>query len=246
MNSPPPNKNTPNNNIPKPKKTNNWFKKILIFIFVIFPGFAIASVITLRFTPIPITYLMIKRAFQGDKIYYKPVGIKKINRSLISAAIAGEDARFCSHNGFEFEAMQNAWKANKRGNRLKGASTISQQTAKNVFLWPDRSYVRKGFEAGYTVLIETLWPKWKIMESYLNVAEMGKGIFGAEAAARYYFKKSASELTPYESARLIAILPSPRKWSVKSPNNRVNRKIRRVTAGARVVRNSGLDKCAIK
>jgi len=165
---------------------------------------------------------------------------------MVAAVIAAEDARFCQHNGFEFEAMKRAAKANSQGKKLRGASTISQQTAKNVFLWPARSYVRKGFEAGFTVLIETLWGKRKIMEDYLNVAEMGDGVFGVEAASKYYFNKHAKDLSLGEASRLAAILPSPQKWRVNRPGPYVARRSSRIAGGGRVVIDNNLYSCVYK
>lgn len=221
----------------KRKSIGQWFVTIMVWSFL----FVFGSVLLFRFVPSPFTFLMIQRAFEGDKIRYHPVSLRNINRNLVDSAIAAEDARFCYHSGFEWEAMKRAMKANKRGKKLRGASTISQQTAKNVFLWPSRSYIRKGFEAGYTILIEFFWPKRRIMEQYLNVAEMGNGIFGAEAASRFYFKKSAKNLSPTEAAKIIAILPSPQKWSISRGYGL--RRANRIVRGARVVRNSGIDSC---
>ncbi|KAF0106333.1 MAG: monofunctional biosynthetic peptidoglycan transglycosylase [Hyphomonadaceae bacterium] len=230
----------------RPKPTKRGFGYLFARFIAYAFFFVIGLVIIYRFIPMPATYLMVQRAFEGDKIRYHPVSLRNISRNMVDAAIAAEDARFCYHNGFEWEAMKRAAKANKAGRKLRGASTISQQTAKNVFLWPARSYIRKGLEAGYTALIELFWPKRRIMEAYLNVAEMGDGIFGAEAAARYYYHKSAKNLSPSEAARIIAILPSPRKWSVKSPSGRVSRRANRIVRGAQTVRSSGLDACIYK
>jgi monofunctional biosynthetic peptidoglycan transglycosylase len=140
-------------------------------------------------------------------------------------------------------AIEQALKANEQGGKVRGASTISQQTAKNVFLWPGRDWVRKGLEAGYTVLIETGWGKRRIIEVYLNVAEMGPGVYGAEAAARHWFGKSAADLTPREAARIAAILPSPRRYNAGTPGPYVRRRAARIQASARLVRNEGLDAC---
>lgn len=233
-----------NKKIKNKNKKGFWF--YLGRIFAISTIFILLWVIILRFAPVPFTILMINRALEGDKIKYHPVSINNISRHLIDSAIAAEDSRFCLHQGFEIEAMKRALNANKKGKKLRGASTISQQTAKNVFLWPARSYVRKGFEAGFTILIEFFWPKRRIMEAYLNVAEMGNGVFGAEAASRYYFKKSAKNLTPIEAARLAAILPSPQKWRVVKPGPYVFRRANSIVRGARVVRDAGLDNCIYK
>lgn len=230
----------------KKAKKKHKLSTLIARFFAFFVIFLLSWVFILRFLPIPFTLLMVQRAFEGDKIRYHPVSINKISRNLVDSAIAAEDARFCLHQGFEIEAMKRALRANKKGKKLRGASTISQQTAKNVFLWPARSYVRKGFEAGFTVMIEFFWPKRRIMEAYLNVAEMGNGVFGAEAASKYYFKKSAKNLTPMEAARLAAILPSPQKWHVVKPGPYVSRRANSITRGARVVRDNGLDSCIYK
>lgn len=233
---------------PKPKKKRRKPKKKIGF-FKLFGYFIIGLllwVLLLRFLPVPFTILMVQRAFEGDRIRYHPVSINKINPSMVAAVIAAEDARFCQHNGFEFEAMKRAAKANSQGKKLRGASTISQQTAKNVFLWPARSYIRKGFEAGFTVLIETLWGKRKIMEDYLNVAEMGDGVFGVEAAAKYYFNKHAKDLSLGEASRLAAILPSPQKWRVNRPGPYVARRSSRIAGGGRVVIDNNLYSCVYK
>ncbi len=224
-------------------------KSIFVRIFDFFAWacvIVLAWVLLMRFLPAPFTYLMVQRAIEGDKIKYSPVGINKISRHLVDSVIAAEDARFCLHDGFEWEAMKRAMAANKRGKKLRGASTISQQTAKNVFLWPSRSYIRKGFEAGFTVLIEFFWPKRIIMEKYLNVAEMGDGVFGAQAAARYYFKKDAKDLSLSEAARIAAVLPSPQKWRVRAPSGYVARRAGNIGRGAIVVRDNALDKCVYR
>jgi monofunctional glycosyltransferase len=200
-------------------------------------------VLVYRFVPIPGTYLMAQRAIEGDDTRRNMVGLSEISPHLVRSVIASEDANFCAHNGFDWRAIKTAMKSNERGRKLRGGSTISQQTAKNVFLWPQRSYVRKGLEAGFTFLIETLWPKKRIMEAYLNVAEFGPGVFGAEAGALTHFRKHAKDLSPLEAARLAAILPSPRRWSPTSPSRRVARKSNGIVRGARIVRDNGLDRC---
>jgi monofunctional glycosyltransferase len=203
-------------------------------------------VILYAFVPIPGTFLMAQRAIEGDDTRRNPVSLDQISPNLVRAVIASEDAKFCTHDGFDWKAMKTAMKSNERGRKLRGGSTISQQTAKNVFLWPQRSYIRKGLEAGFTFLIETLWPKRRIMEVYLNVAEFGPGIFGAEAGALTHFNKHAKDLTPLEAARLAAILPAPRRWSPTNPNARIARRSIGIVRGARIVRDSGLDACIYK
>lgn len=173
----------------------------------------------------PVTPLMVIRSFQqmfnGEKVVLKKdwVPIREISPSLQLAVVASEDNRFLEHHGFDFEAIEKAKDFNekKKGKKMRGASTISQQTAKNVFLWPQRSWIRKGLEAYFTLLIELVWSKKRIMEVYLNVIETGKGIYGAEKASQIYFYKPASKLTASEAALLAAILPNPLKWSPAKP-----------------------------
>ncbi len=205
----------------------------------------IGGVLIHALVPPPLTLLMARQFVAGNGLDYRWRGLDDISPHLVASAIAAEDARFCSHGGFDLEAIEKALRDNEQGRRVRGGSTISQQTAKNVFLWPGRDWVRKGLEAGYTVLIETIWSKRRIMEVYLNVAEMGPGIYGAEAAARYWFDKSAADLTPREAARIAAILPSPRRYNAGSPGPYVRRRAARVQANARVVRNEGLAACVL-
>jgi monofunctional glycosyltransferase len=221
------------------KGWRHWLGRALLACIIV----PIVWVILYRFVPIPGTFLMAQRAIEGDDTRRNPIGLDHISPNLVRAVIASEDAKFCSHDGFDWAAMKIAMKSNERGRKLRGGSTISQQTAKNVFLWPQRSYVRKGLEAGFTGLIEVFWPKWRIMEAYLNVAEFGPGIFGAEAGALTHFKKHAKDLSPLEAARLAAILPSPRRWSPTNPSGQVARKANGIVRGARIVRDSGLDSC---
>ncbi len=141
------------------------------------------------------------------------VPLEKVSPELIDDAIASEDANFCSHHGFDHTAIREAWKSNQQGRQLRGASTISMQAVKNTFLWPDRTWLRKGLEAWFTVLIENMWTKRRIMEVYLNVAEWGDGIYGIEAASQHYFHVSAADLNSAEAARLVAVLPNPKRWS---------------------------------
>jgi len=193
--------------------------------------------------PPPITVLMVTRLFEGEGLHVRWRSLNRISPDLVDAVIAAEDARFCEHNGFDFEAIQDAIENNAEGGRVRGGSTISQQTAKNVFLWPGRSWIRKGLEAGYTALIETFWSKRRIIEVYLNVAEMGPGVYGAEAASRYWFDKSASDLTRQEAARLAAILPNPREYRASSPGPYVRRRARAIQGNMAVIRNEGLSGC---
>ncbi len=166
----------------------------------------------------PVTWVMVDQAHEQGGIKRSKVDLREIARSLPLGVIASEDQRFMTHDGFSWEAMRKAMEKNKKAKRIRGGSTISQQTAKNVFLWPGRNYVRKGLEVWFTVLIETLWTKERILEVYLNVAEMGKGVFGAEAAAQKCFNRPASKLTAQQSALITATLPAPRRFSCSSPS----------------------------
>ncbi len=214
------------------KKIVRFFLKAGLWFIAI----SIVSVLIFRFVPIPFTPLMIGRCVEQKmdgkemKIHKKWVSLDKISTAMPLAVIAAEDQKFEEHFGFDLEAIKKAeaYNAKHKGKKLKGASTISQQTAKNVFLWQSRSWVRKGFEVYFTSLIELFWSKQRIMEVYLNVIEMGDGIYGVEAAANDYFNKPASKLSVRESALIAAILPSPLKWSPTQPSERVNRKANRI------------------
>ncbi len=205
----------------------------------------LVSVAIHRVLPPPVTFLMVSRSFAGEGLSYRWRSLDDISPRLVEAVIASEDARFCEHRGFDMKAIEKALKANERGGRIRGGSTISQQTAKNVYLWPGRDWIRKGMEAGYTVLIETVWGKRRIMEIYLNVAEWAPGVYGAEAAAQRWFGKPASDLSPREAARLAAILPSPRRYDAAAPGPYVRRRASRVQAAMGTVRNDNLAACVL-
>lgn len=205
-----------------------WLIQVLLRVLFIatlwFVGTSVFTVIVFKWMPVPLTSLMLIRNLEqlanGEKLRLKHdwVPMKKISPHMQLAAVCSEDQNFFKHHGFDFGAMKKAMKeAKKKNGKLRGASTISQQTAKNVFLWPGRSWIRKGFEVWFTGLIELIWGKKRILEVYLNSIEMGNGVYGAEAAARSYFGTSASNLSKYQSASVIAILPSPRKWSASKP-----------------------------
>lgn len=185
---------------------------------------SISWVIILKWINPPMTYLMWKRTVQqavnGKPIRFQHdwVSFEHISPNLTRAVIASEDNRFVEHFGIDFESIQKAMRFNQRSKRTKGGSTISQQTAKNIFLWPNRTYVRKGLELYFTVLIEAFWSKERIMEVYLNMIEMGDGVYGAEKAARIHFNKPASQLTRAESALIASSLPSPRKRNPSKPS----------------------------
>lgn len=219
--------------------------RVLAKIAIWFVGLSLALVLLFRFVPPPFTATMLMdgNGFTRD---WEP--LSNINRNLVTAVIAAEDGKFCQHSGFDAEAIQQAIEENAQvmsggGGRLRGGSTISQQTAKNVFLWQGGGYVRKGFEAWFTFLIEHLWGKRRIMEVYLNVAETGIGTYGAEAGAQRYFNKSAANLTRAEAARMAAALPLPKKRSVTNPSGFTRRYGNTIAARMGVVRRDGLDAC---
>lgn len=172
----------------------------------------------LGFVNPPVTWVMAQQAREQATFTRIQTDLSDMSRNMPLSVIASEDQRFMTHSGFSWEAMQRAFERNKNAKRIKGGSTISQQTAKNVFLWPGRTYLRKGLEAWFTILIETLWTKERILEVYLNVAEMGKGLFGAEAAAQRCFSKPASMLTRQQAALITATLPAPRRFSCTNPS----------------------------
>lgn len=179
--------------------------------------FSILLVVIFKWVPVPFTPLMVIRYFENpeEEIQHDWVPREEISGNLKLAVIASEDQNFPNHSGFDYKAIQKAMEENKKGKRTRGASTISQQTAKNVFLWSQRSWFRKGLEVYFTFLIELLWSKERILEVYLNSIEMGKGIYGAEAAAQAWFGKSAENLTAYEAAAIAAILPNPRQYRAR-------------------------------
>jgi len=196
--------------------------RILAWLIGVFLIGSVFLVVLYRLLPPPATPLMLIRAAEGYGMTkdWRPLG--RISPHLVHAVMAGEDARFCEHHGFDWDAIREAWRRYRRGTgKLHGASTISMQTAKNVFLWPGRDWVRKGLEAYFTELIELAWGKERIIETYLNVVEWGPGIYGAEAASRFYFHKPASALTLDEASRLAAVLPDPLKWSAGRPGGYV-------------------------
>lgn len=181
-------------------------------------------VLVLRFVPPPVTWAMAEQAKEQDSLARTWKPLSAMPSAMPMAVIAAEDQLFFTHRGFDVEAMRKAMEHNEQGKRKRGGSTISQQTAKNVFLWPDRTMVRKGLEAGFTVLIEALWSKQRIMEVYLNVAETGKGRFGVEATAQACFKRPVGKLSPEQCALIAAVLPSPRRFNACAPTPYVQRR----------------------
>lgn len=213
-----------------------WLAKALMW----FVGISLALVLLLRFVPVTYTatMLMDERSVTRD---WEP--LSRIDRNMVSAVIAAEDSKFCEHNGFDQEAIEQALEERAAGERQRGASTISQQTAKNVFLWQGGGWFRKGLEAYFTVLIENLWPKRRIMEVYLNVAETGLGTYGVESGAQRYFGHSAARLTADEASRIAAVLPSPKTREAVNPGGFTRRYGNTIEARIRVVRRDGLDSC---
>jgi|SRR5215831_2981370 len=204
----------------------------------------IVAVVIYRFVGPPITILMVERMLEGHGVDRRWRPLSQMSPAVPRAAIAAEDAHFCAHHGFDLNAIEKAMRHDeRRPGSIRGGSTISQQTAKNVFLWPERSWVRKGLETYFTVLIEAIWGKRRIMEVYLNTVEMGPGLYGVEAAAQRYFHESARDLDPFQAARLIAILPSPLKWQAVDPGPYVRRRDRRIDAAEGTVRREGEAAC---
>ena len=203
------------------KRFVKYSLKLILWLF----GFSIVIVIFFKWVPVPITPLMLIRnieQLQDDKklvLKHDWVPIEAISKNLQLAVICSEDQNFLAHNGFDMEAIEKAIEHNKKGKRIRGASSISQQTAKNVFLWPQRSWFRKGLETYFTFLIELFWSKERIMEVYLNSIEMGNGVYGVEAASQFWFKKPAIKLNRNEAAAIAAILPNPRRYRANPATN---------------------------
>lgn len=196
--------------------------------------------------PVPLTLTMIPDFFNGNGFHKNWVPLNDISPHMVRAAIAGEDSKFCANNGFEWDAMMQAWKANQSGHRIRGGSTISQQTAKNVFLWQGGGYFRKALEAYFTFLIEHIWGKRRIMEVYLNVAETGVGTYGVEAGSRLHFGHSAAGLTAIEAARMAAILPLPKDRDVVNAHGFVRRHGDHIARDMNYVKLADADACIWK
>jgi monofunctional biosynthetic peptidoglycan transglycosylase len=244
-------KTTANKNLKKKpvKKTikkneDSLTRKVTKFIFKALLCFFVVSlffVLLFKFVPVPFTPLMGVRALEHKSAGKEAmcshdwVPLEEISMNLQKAVIASEDGMFLKHNGFDFKAMQKAYKSNERGRKIKGGSTITQQTAKNVFLWQGRSYLRKGLEAYFTVLIELIWGKERIMEVYLNSIEMGDGVYGAQAAAEHWYRKDAANLTPIQAAGIAAILPNPRRFTATSSSSYINRRKSKIMRVMRTV-----------
>ncbi len=222
-----------------------WLRWLIALPFLLAAA-SMLQVAVLRFVDPPFSAFMMGRQVEawgaGDwsfRVAYDWRDLDEISPSLPVAMVAAEDQNFASHGGFDFKAIEKARANNAKGRKVRGASTVSQQVAKNLFLWQGRSWVRKGVEAWYTLLIELLWPKTRILEVYANVAEFGDGIYGAQAAARSYWRKDASRLSLAESARLAAVLPAPRRYSVSRPGPYVQRRARWIQRQVRQIGGPG-------
>jgi monofunctional biosynthetic peptidoglycan transglycosylase len=211
-----PDRSNPRRRVPARRRGTRALRFVLwaVLIALLLP---VPVVIVYRFVPPPITALMAIRSLAGAPLHQHWVSLDRIAPAMVRAVVASEDEKFCFHHGFDWQALDNAWRDWRAGREPKGASTISMQTAKNLFLWPGRSLLRKGIEAYLTVLIEFFWDKHRIIETYLNVIEWGNGVYGAETAAEHYFGTPAAALSPQEAALLAAVLPDPRAWSPIQP-----------------------------
>ncbi len=241
----------PKSTIPKykRKRRGNLLGRIVGWIVQLILAFLILSVlwvVAYRFVNPPITVTMLDDVLAGRGATRDWMPISQIDRDMVRGAIAAEDSKFCSHHGFDFEAIEDAMKRNASGGRIRGGSTISQQTAKNAFLWQSGGYARKGVEAWFTFLIEHLWDKRRIMEVYLNLAETGIGTYGVNAGAERYFGHDASAMSATEAARIAAILPLPKARAAVAPKGFTRRYGNTIAARIPVVANDGLDACVYK
>ena len=219
-----------------------WLGRLIVWFLVLSVGMTLLY----KWVPVPVTLTMVTDPGGFEKDW---TPLSRIDRNMVTAVIAGEDAKFCEHTGFDAAAIEKAIERNARGRKLRGGSTISQQTAKNVFLWQGSGwtrYARKRLEVWFTVLIENVWGKRRIMEVYLNVAETGIGTYGVEAGAQRYYNKSAARLSRVEAARIAAALPSPRKRAVTGATGFTRRHGNAIAARSSVVRNEALDACVYR
>jgi|tagenome__1003787_1003787.scaffolds.fasta_scaffold20952498_2 monofunctional biosynthetic peptidoglycan transglycosylase len=241
----------PKSSIPKYKRKRKasmigrifgWLVKLIVGVFL----FSILWVLAYRFINPPITFTMIGDVVAGRGAHKDWMPISQLDRDVVRAAIAAEDSKFCSHRGFDFEAIEDAMKRNASGGRIRGGSTISQQTAKNAFLWQGGGYARKGAEAWFTFLIEHLWGKRRIMEVYLNLAETGIGTYGVNAGSQRYFGHDANAMSVIEAARIAAILPLPKERGAIAPKGFTRRYGNTIAARIPIVGRGGLDACVYK
>jgi len=224
------------------RRIAGWLAKLVVALLLV----SVLWVLAYRLINPPITATMIGDIVAGRGAHKQWMPISELDRGMVRAAISAEDGKFCSHHGFDVEAIENAMKRNASGGRIRGGSTISQQTAKNVFLWQGGGYARKGVEAWFTFLIEHLWGKRRIMEVYLNVAETGIGTYGVNAASERYFGHDASAMSPTEAARIAAVLPLPKERGAIAPKGFTRRYGNIIAARIPVVARDGLDACVYK
>src|SRR5947199_320919 len=227
----------------------SWPRRIFGWIVKLFVSFLVISfrwVLVYRFVTPPITFTMMSDILAGRGAARDWMPIEQIDRDMVRASIAAEDSKFCSHHGFDFEALEDAMKRNASGGRIRGGSTISQQTAKNVFLWQGGGYARKGVEAWFTFLIEHLWGKRRIMEVYLNVGETGIGTYGVNAGSERYYGHDAGAMTPIEAARIAAVLPLPKERGAVAPKGFTRRYGNTIAARIGIVARAGLDGCVYR
>ncbi len=196
----------------------------MIALLLVFVAAPLALILLYRFVPPPVTPLMLIRLVEGQGLHRDWVPWAEISPHLREAVVASEDNLFCEHGGFDWRSLEAAAKAYTAGERAGGGSTISMQTAKNLFLWPSRSVIRKGLEVPLTAALEGMWPKQRILEVYLNIAELGPGIYGVEAASQHYFERPARDLTQAQASRLVAVLPNPLEWRPQPPGGYVQRR----------------------
>jgi len=226
-----------------PKGRTPWLRRLVGVVLALTVVLPIVLILLFRFVPVPFTPQFAIDFVSGQPVHYAWRGSSKISPMLARAVIAAEDQNFCRHNGFDWDAIEKAFHNNTRGGKLRGGSTISQQTARSLFLTPARTWLRKGTEAYLTVLLEFFWPKERILLAYLNLVDWGHGNYGAEAAAQSYFDTSARDLSRYQAARLAAILPSPDKWRADRPGPYVVQRTETLMARSRQVQRDNLDFC---
>jgi monofunctional glycosyltransferase len=224
----------------------SWVRRTCIVLFVLLVGLPLTVTLAYRYLPPPTTPLAAATWIKEGAIHKTWRPLEEMSSALVRAAIAAEDGNFCAHHGFDWQAIGKALRRNHRGRRLRGGSTISQQTAKNVFLTPHRNWLRKGLETYLTVMIESLWPKRRILEIYLNEVQFGPRVFGAEAAAEFYYHKPAAHLSEKEAARLAAVLPDPEDWRVVDAGPYVESRTRALLDRMMEVERDGLDACIWK
>src|SRR5918996_2514558 len=210
------------------RRLGRRIRRLLVWSLLLALLLPAALLLVFRFVPVPLTPLMVIRLIEGEELHKDWVPLAQIAPALRQAAVAAEDNRFCDHGGFDWTALGEVLAELREGGRPRGASTITMQTAKNMFLWPDRSLLRKGLEVWLTPQIELIWGKRRILEVYLNIVEMGPGIYGAQAAASRYFGRSAADLGRTEASLLAAVLPNPRGWSPAVPTGYIPRRARTI------------------